>query len=52
MLQKERSKLPVILVLSNADGIRRIDEISNEYTRRFRQESVLRVVDDTCVSFY
>jgi hypothetical protein len=28
-----------------------IDEISEEYERRFAQESVLRVVYDTCVSF-
>ena len=47
MLQKERSKLLAILAPSSDAGMRRIDEIPNEYTGRFRQESVLRVVDDT-----
>ena len=32
--------------------MRRIDEISDQYKRRFGQESVLQVVDETCVSFY
>ena len=31
--------------------MRLIDEISDEYERRFNQESVLRVVYDVCVSF-
>lgn len=50
-LQKERSKLLVILAPSSDDGMHRIDEIPNEYTRRFQQDSVLRVIDETCVSF-
>ena len=46
---KERTK-PVIL--APGDGARLlIDEVSQEYRSRFRQESVLRVVGDTCVSF-
>ena len=51
LVRKERSKLLVILAPPDDDGMRRIDEISDEYERRFMQESVLRVVDDTCVSF-
>ena len=51
LLLKERSKLLVILAPPSDDGMRLIDEISEEYERRFDQESVLRVVYDTCVSF-
>ena len=50
-VQRERSKLLVILVPPDDDWMRRIDEVSDEYQRRFMQESVLQVVDDTCVSF-
>ena len=51
LIQKERSKLLVILAQPGVDKMRLIDEISDEYKRRFSQESVLRVVEDTCVSF-
>ena len=51
-IQKERSKLLIILAPPGEDGMRRIDEISDQYKRRFGQESVLQVVDETCVSFY
>ena len=47
----ERSKLLVILAPPDYDKTRLIDEISDEYKRRFGQESVLQVVDDACVSF-
>ena len=51
-IQKERSKLLVILAPPGDDPMGLIDEISDEYKSRFSQESVLRVVDETCVSFY
>ena len=51
LILKERSKLLVILAPPSDDGMRLIDEISDEYERRFNQESVLRVVYDVCVSF-
>ena len=51
LVQKERSKLLVIMAPPSDDGMNLIDEISEEYERRFNQESVLRVVNDTCVSF-
>ena len=51
LVQKERSKVLVILAPPSDDGMRLIDEISEAYERRFEQESVLRVVYDTCVSF-
>lgn len=51
LIKKERSKLLLILVQPGDDKTRLIDEISDEYKRRFSQESVLQVVEDTCVSF-
>ncbi len=51
IVQKERSKLLVILSPPGGDGARLINEVSEEYKRRFDQESVLRVVSDACVSF-
>ena len=48
---KERSKLLVILAPPSDDGMSLIDEISDEYERRFNQESVLRVIYDVCASF-
>ena len=51
LVQMERSKLLVILAPPGDEPVRLLDEISDEYKRRFDQESVLRVVYDTCVSF-
>ncbi len=51
VIEKERSKVLVILAPSGDDTMGPIDEVSEEYERRFGQESVLRVVSDACVSF-
>ena len=51
VIQQERSKLLVILAPPGSEPMRLIEEVSDEYKRRFNQESVLRVVEDTCVSF-
>ena len=51
LVQKERSKVLVILAPPGGDEMRLIDEVSDEYKGRFAQESVLRVVYDACVSF-
>ena len=51
LIKKERSKLLVILAQPGDDKMRLINELSDEYKRRFSQESVLQVVDDACVSF-
>ena len=48
---REGSKLLVIYAPRGEDGRRAIDEISEEYERRFDQESVLRVIGSACVSF-
>ena len=47
----EGSKLLIIYAPPGNDGRRAIDEISEEYERRFDQESVLRVIGSACVSF-
>ena len=51
LINRERSKLLVILAQPGSEKTRLIDEISDEYKLRFSQESVLQVVDDACVSF-
>ena len=51
MILKERSKMLVILVPPSDEGMSLIDEISEEYERRFNQQTVLRVIYDVCVSF-
>ena len=50
-VKRERSKLLVILAQPGESNNRLIDEISEEYRSQFNQESVLKVVEDTCVSF-
>ena len=50
-VKRERSKLLVILAQPGESNDRLIDEISEEYRTQFNQESVLKVVEDTCVSF-
>ncbi len=51
LVQKERSKLLIIIVSPHPDNSHSISEISEVYKRRFGQESVLQVVSNTCVSF-
>ena len=48
---RERSKVLIILAPSGEEGMRLTDEISQEYETRFGQETVLRTVDPSCVSF-
>ena len=50
VILKERSKLLIILAPPGDDKMRLTDEVSDEYKRRFGQESVHRVVEDVCVS--
>ena len=51
VIVRERSKMVVILAEPDSDALTRLDEIADEYKRRFSQESVLRVVDSACVAF-
>jgi len=48
---KERSKVLVFLAPPGDEPRGLIDEISEEYKRRFNQGSVLEVESDACVSF-
>ena len=50
-IQRERSKLLWILAPPGDEARRLIDEISEEYKRRFQQESVLRILNSACASF-
>ena len=47
----ERSKVLLVLAPPGDDAARLIAEVADEYIRTFEQESVLRVVGDTCASF-
>ena len=49
-IQRERSKLLWILAPPGDEARRLIDEISEEYERRFNQESVLRILGSACAS--
>lgn len=51
-IEKERSKVLLILAPNDdedADDL--IDEVASEYKAQFDQESVLKTVDKTCLSF-
>ena len=50
-IQTERSKVLLVLAPPGGAAQRLIAEIADEYIRTFQQESVLRVVGDTCASF-
>ena len=52
MIQQEQSKVLMVLAPPGEAAIRLIDEISGEYKNRFDQESVLKVVEEVCVSFW
>lgn len=50
-IEKERTKLLLILAPSDTPALEPLSEISEEYKRRFNQDVVLRVVTDACVAF-
>lgn len=52
LIERERTKVLLIMAPPEADALRLINEISDEYKRRFNQEAVLQAVTDACVSFY
>ena len=51
VIEKERSKLLVILVPPGGDAKQRLDQIAREYKLEFDQEAVLQTVAETCVAF-
>ncbi len=50
-IERERSKLLVVIAPPGADALRRTEEIAEAYKRGFGQESVLRVISTVCASF-
>ena len=51
VLERERTKMLLVLAPLGGDALERINEIGAEYKRRFTQDAVLRVVTDACVAF-
>ena len=50
-IERERTKLLLVLAATDNDAADRMDEIAAEYKQRFNQPVVLRVVTDACVAF-
>ncbi|MUG98708.1 DUF3574 domain-containing protein [Scytonema sp. UIC 10036] len=48
---KEGSKLLILLYPFNSDTNRKIQQMRQAYVKKFQQESVLRVDEQSCVSF-
>jgi len=50
-IERERSRVIVILHVPDATSDRRVEDIRDAYKARFKQRSVLRVDSTACVSF-
>lgn len=50
-IQRERTKVLWILAAPGEETLRLIDEISQEYERRYNQDAVLRIHGTACASF-
>lgn len=50
-LVKEKSRVVILIYEMNPETNRAIDEIIDEYKRRFEQESVMRITNEVKVSF-
>ena len=50
-IERERTKMLLVLAPQGNDALARMNEISAEYKQRFNQNSVLRVVTEVCVAF-
>jgi hypothetical protein len=48
---REKSQLLILLYPFNTESNRKIEEIRNSYKSQFQQQSVLRVDENSCVSF-
>lgn len=51
VVEKERSKLLVILAPPGGDAKPRLDQIAREYKLEFDEEAVLQTVAEACVAF-
>ena len=50
-VERERSKLLVVIAPPGPGALRRTAEIAEAYKQRFRQDSVLRVIRTVCAAF-
>ncbi|CAI8030397.1 hypothetical protein GBAR_LOCUS17244 [Geodia barretti] len=50
-IERERSKMLLILAPPDTSPLDQLNEVSAEYKRRFSQDAVLRVVTEACVAF-
>ena len=50
-IERERTKMLLVLAAPGADGMRRSEEIAEAYKRRYGQGSVLRTVGWACATF-
>ena len=50
-LERERTKMLLVLAPQEDDALDRMNEISDAYKQRFNQNSVLRVITEACVAF-
>ena len=50
-IERERSKMLLVLAAPGAEGLRRTEEIAEVYKRVFDQGAVLRTAGTTCASF-
>ena len=50
-IERERTKMLLVLAAPGEDAMRRTEEIAEAYKRTFGQSSVLRVVASACASF-
>ena len=50
-IERERTKMLLVLAPQGGDALDRINEISAAYKQRFSQNSTLRVVTEACVAF-
>ena len=50
-VERERTKMLLVLAPQDGDSLDRINEIAAEYKQRFSQNSALRVITEACVAF-
>ena len=50
-IERERTKMLLVLAPQGGDALERMNEISAAYKQRFSQNSTLRVVTEACVAF-
>ena len=50
-IERERTKMLIVLTTPGEDGMRRTDEIAEAYKHTFGQSAVLRAITSACASF-